>query len=129
MHPWLGVNGDRAILAGPSSDQLTRRPFGELAMFPSQEAQTEDALRGAGASLCGPHRGSRAGRFREGPSTACGHTGLLTTEFVTPRGLEPYVKVLSLKDRVRCRGCGIRGGQSSRWSRRRRQRESNGAWW
>jgi hypothetical protein len=41
--------------------------------------------------------------------SACSHTALLTTAFLTRLGLEARLKVLDLKDRVRCRGCGVRG--------------------
>ena len=40
---------------------------------------------------------------------ACGHTALLTPAFLARLGLEPRQRVLDLKDRVRCRGCGARG--------------------
>jgi hypothetical protein len=40
---------------------------------------------------------------------ACGHTALLTPAFLARLGLEPRRKVLDLNDRVRCRGCGVRG--------------------
>jgi ribosomal protein S27E len=40
---------------------------------------------------------------------ACGHTALLTPAFLTQLGLEPGRRVLDLKDKVRCRGCGVRG--------------------
>jgi hypothetical protein len=40
---------------------------------------------------------------------ACSHTALLTPEFMAGLGLERRQKVLDLKDRVRCRGCGVRG--------------------
>jgi hypothetical protein len=39
----------------------------------------------------------------------CSHTALLTPASLARLGLEPRHKVLDLKDRVRCRGCGIRG--------------------
>lgn len=40
---------------------------------------------------------------------ACSHTALLTPAFLHKLGLEARDKVLDLKDRVRCRGCGVRG--------------------
>lgn len=39
---------------------------------------------------------------------ACSHTALLSTAFLSRLGLNPHDKVLDLKDRVRCRGCGAR---------------------
>ena len=40
---------------------------------------------------------------------ARGHTALLTSAFLARLGLEPRQRVLDLKGRVRCRGCGVRG--------------------
>ena len=40
---------------------------------------------------------------------ACGHTALLKPAFLVPLVLEPRHRVLDLKDRLRCRGCGVRG--------------------
>ena len=40
---------------------------------------------------------------------ACHHVALLTPEFLLRLGLSPQAKVLGLKRRVRCRGCGARG--------------------
>jgi hypothetical protein len=37
------------------------------------------------------------------------HVALLTRELLVRRGLSPSTKVLDLKMRVRCRGCGARG--------------------
>jgi hypothetical protein len=39
---------------------------------------------------------------------ACHHVALLTPEFLLWLGLSPQTKVLDLKWRVRCRGCGAR---------------------
>jgi hypothetical protein len=39
---------------------------------------------------------------------ACGHTALLAAGFLPRLGLSPQRKVLDLKERVRCRGCGVR---------------------
>lgn len=39
----------------------------------------------------------------------CSHTALLAPVFLHRLGLSPQDKVLDLKDRVRCRGCGARG--------------------
>jgi len=40
---------------------------------------------------------------------ACHHVALLAPEFLLRLGLSPQAKVLDLKARVRCRGCGARG--------------------
>ena len=52
---------------------------------------------------------------------ACDHLALLTPEFLLRLGLSPQAKVLDLKLRVRCRGCGAQGRAvvSVRWGRRR----------
>ena len=39
---------------------------------------------------------------------ACQHVALLTPEFLLRLGLSTQAKVLDLKTRVRCRGCGAR---------------------
>jgi hypothetical protein len=50
---------------------------------------------------------------------ACQHVALLTPEFLLRLGLSPQAKVLDLKGRVRCRGCGARGRAvfSVKWRR------------
>ena len=50
---------------------------------------------------------------------ACSHTALLTSAFLARLGLGPREKVLDLKGRVRCRGCGRRGRAvvSIKWGR------------
>jgi hypothetical protein len=55
--------------------------------------------------------------------TACSHTALLTPAFLTRLGLKPRHRVLDLKDRVRCRGCGVRGRAvvSIKWERIQRR--------
>ena len=40
---------------------------------------------------------------------ACTHTALAAPAFLNQLGLSPRHKVLDLQDRVRCRGCGVRG--------------------
>ena len=40
---------------------------------------------------------------------ACHHVALLTAGALLKLGLSPGAKVLDLKGRVRCRGCGARG--------------------
>jgi hypothetical protein len=40
---------------------------------------------------------------------ACHHVAVLAPEFLVRLGLSPQTKVLDLKERVRCRGCGKRG--------------------
>ena len=49
------------------------------------------------------------GDFVKIDCAACSHTALLSPAFLARLGLEPRHKVLDLKDRVRCRGCGARG--------------------
>jgi hypothetical protein len=48
---------------------------------------------------------------------ACNHTALLSRKFLSR--LDQRVKVLDLKDKVRCRGCGVRGRAvvSIRWGK------------
>jgi hypothetical protein len=50
---------------------------------------------------------------------ACSHTALLSPAFLSRLGLSPREKVLDLKGRVRCRGCGARGRAvvSIKWAR------------
>jgi ribosomal protein S27E len=40
---------------------------------------------------------------------ACHHVAVLTPAFLLRLGLSPQAKVLDLKSRVRCRGCGAKG--------------------
>jgi hypothetical protein len=40
---------------------------------------------------------------------ACHHVALLTAEALLRQGLSPAAKVLDLKGRLRCRGCGGKG--------------------
>ena len=40
---------------------------------------------------------------------ACRHVALLTSEALLRVGLSPAAKVLDLKGRLRCRGCGRKG--------------------
>ena len=47
--------------------------------------------------------------LRSSAELRCSHTALLTPAFLARLGLGPRQKVLDLKDRVRCRGCGVRG--------------------
>ena len=51
--------------------------------------------------------------------TACHHVALLTPDFLLRLGLSRQTKVLDLKARVRCRGCGARGRAvvSVKWGR------------
>ena len=49
------------------------------------------------------------GEFVKVDCAACQHVALLTPEFLLRLGLSPQTKVLDLKERVRCRGCGVRG--------------------
>jgi ribosomal protein S27E len=50
---------------------------------------------------------------------ACHHVALLAPEFLLRLGHRPETKVLDLKERVRCRGCGKRGRAvvSIKWKR------------
>jgi hypothetical protein len=50
---------------------------------------------------------------------ACHHVALLTPDFLQRLGLSPSAKLLDLKTRVRCRGCGARGRAivSVKWGR------------
>ena len=50
---------------------------------------------------------------------ACHHVALLRPDFLLRLGLSPQAKVLDLKGRVRCRGCGARGRAvvSVKWGR------------
>jgi hypothetical protein len=59
------------------------------------------------------------GDFVKVDCTACHHVALLTPEFLLRIGLSPGTKVLDLKERVRCRGCGKRGRAvvSIKWTR------------
>jgi hypothetical protein len=49
------------------------------------------------------------GDFVKVDCAACHHVALLAPEFLRRLGLSPQTKVLDLKERVRCRGCGKRG--------------------
>ena len=49
------------------------------------------------------------GDFVKIDCAACGHTALLTPAFLAWLGLKAGGRVLDLKDRVWCRGCGARG--------------------
>jgi hypothetical protein len=49
------------------------------------------------------------GDFVKVDCSVCDHTALLAPAFLFRLGLEPRDKVLDLKGRVRCRGCGVRG--------------------
>jgi len=57
--------------------------------------------------------------LRSSAELRCSHMALLTTAFLARLGLEPRHRVLDLKDRVRCRGCGVRGRAvvSIKWER------------
>jgi hypothetical protein len=49
------------------------------------------------------------GDFMKVDCAACSHTALFSPAFLARLHLEPRDKILDLKDRVRCRGCGVRG--------------------
>jgi ribosomal protein S27E len=59
------------------------------------------------------------GDFVKVDCAACHNVALLTPEFLLKLGLSPQVKVLDLKTRVRCRGCGAKGRAvvSIKWRR------------
>ena len=59
------------------------------------------------------------GDFVKVECSACHHVTLLTPDFLLRLGLSPHVKVLDLKQRVRCRGFGARGRAvvSIKWRR------------
>jgi ribosomal protein S27E len=59
------------------------------------------------------------GDFVKVDCAACSHTALLTPASLARLGLGQREKVLDLKDRVRCRGCGKRGRAvvSIKWQR------------
>jgi hypothetical protein len=54
-------------------------------------------------------RGSPAINFVKVDRAACHHVALLTPETLLRAGLSPAAKVLDLKGRLRCRGCGRKG--------------------
>jgi hypothetical protein len=54
------------------------------------------------------------GDFVKVDCAACHHIALLSPEALLRQGLSPAAKVLDLKGRLRCRGCGGRGERSSR---------------
>ena len=47
------------------------------------------------------------GDFVKVNCAACSHTALVTPAFLARLGLESRHRVLDLRDRVRCRGCGV----------------------
>jgi hypothetical protein len=49
------------------------------------------------------------GDFVKVDCAACHHVALLTPEALLRAGLSPGAKVLDLKGRLRCRGCGRKG--------------------
>jgi hypothetical protein len=51
----------------------------------------------------------RPGDFVKVDCAACHHVALLTPEALLRAGLRPAAKVLDLKGRFRCRGCGRKG--------------------
>ncbi|MGA7264407.1 MAG: hypothetical protein WA709_24620 [Stellaceae bacterium] len=50
-----------------------------------------------------------SGDFLKVDRVACHHVALLTPEALLSAGLNPAAKVLDLKGRLRCRGCGRKG--------------------
>jgi ribosomal protein S27E len=59
------------------------------------------------------------GDFVKVDCAACHHVAVLEPEFLLRLGLNPQTKVLDLKERVRCRGCGKKGWAvvSIKWRR------------
>ena len=59
------------------------------------------------------------GDFVKVDCAACHHVALLAPDFLVRLGLSPQTKVLDLKERVRCRGCGKKGRAvvSIKWRR------------
>jgi ribosomal protein S27E len=59
------------------------------------------------------------GDFVKVDCATCHHVAVLAPEFLLRLGLNPQTKVLDLKERVRCRGCGKRGRAlvSIKWAR------------
>jgi ribosomal protein S27E len=59
------------------------------------------------------------GDFVKVDCAACHHVALLTQGALLKLGFSPQAKVLDLKERVRCRGCGKRGRAvvSIKWAR------------
>ena len=49
------------------------------------------------------------GDFVKIDCAACNHVALLTPEVLLRSGLGPAAKILDLKGRLRCRGCGRKG--------------------
>jgi hypothetical protein len=49
------------------------------------------------------------GEFVKVDCAACHHVALLTPEALLRSGLSPAAKILDLKGRLRCRGCGRKG--------------------
>jgi hypothetical protein len=49
------------------------------------------------------------GEFMKVDCAACHHVALLTPDALLRAGLSPAAKVLDLKGRLRCRGCGRKG--------------------
>jgi hypothetical protein len=110
MHSWLGVaTATEHFSQGCPPTSWPDASVAEPATLPFPEAQTEYSCVGPVSLYAARTEDLGPGDFVKVHRAACGHTALLTTEFLTQRGLEPYVKTLCLKYRVRCRGCGIQG--------------------
>lgn len=60
-----------------------------------------------------------SGDFVKVDCAACHHVALLTPQALAKAGLSPAAKVLDLKTRLRCRGCGRKGRAviSIKWRR------------
>jgi ribosomal protein S27E len=62
-----------------------------------------------------------SGDFVKVDCAACQHIAVLTPEALLRVGLSPAAKVLDLKGRLRCRGCGRKGRAvvSIKWAHRK----------
>jgi len=80
--------------AMPASSPRTFRELRGARMLPLYAARIEDL---------------GSGDFVKVDCSACQHVALLTPEALLRFGLSPAAKVLDLKGRLRCRGCGRKG--------------------
>jgi hypothetical protein len=80
------------------------------------------------ANAGSPPKDLGPGDFVKVDCAACGHTALLAPAFLARLGLDPRDKVLALKDRARCRGCGLPGRAvvSIKWAKSVAQRFTSG---
>jgi hypothetical protein len=76
---------------------------------PNPPLKTAPPRRRNAPALRGADRRSRGGRHREGGLRRLPPVALLTPEALLKAGLRPAAKILDLKGRLRCRGCGRKG--------------------